>query len=103
MNYEITIHTRRYEGLQSTLRITELTFSLANTIPLQPITGDPADAYANVKPHISAKIEFDDEIADPESDAGKAVLDQAFEHLFDAVFSKMLTFRAEFREFAKPS
>jgi hypothetical protein len=82
--------------------LTELTFSLGNTIPLQPITGDPGDAYSNVKPHISAKVVFGPTECDPDTPAGQALLDNAYENISGIVFRKMLQFRKEFKEFAKP-
>jgi len=82
--------------------ISELTFSLGNTIPLQPITGDPGDAYSNVKPHISAKATFGPTECDPDTPEGQALLDNAYENLSGIVFGKLLSFRKEFKEFARP-
>jgi hypothetical protein len=83
--------------------ISEITFSLGNSMPLEVITRHPDDRYASVKPHASAKVCFDPHECDPETEAGQALINQAFDNLFGIVLSKVVQFKHEFEEFAKPT
>jgi hypothetical protein len=71
------------------MKLTELTFSLGSTMPLR-------NQYANVKPHASAKIVFDEEV-DPGTSEGKALVTAAFNHLETTVLNQIAVFRQNFR------
>ncbi len=77
--------------------VKEIAFSIANTMPLEPISGDSEDRYANVKPDTSVTVAFGPEECDPDTDAGKALLSKAFELAQAASFEAMTTFRQDFK------
>jgi hypothetical protein len=78
--------------------VREITFSIANTMPLEPISGDADDRYANEKPDTSVTVAFGPTECDPDTDAGKALLSKAFELAQSASFEAMTTFRQEFKK-----
>ena len=70
------------------MRISEITFSLEKTTPLYPLTGDPADEYANVKPRASCTIEF-------EKDAPNQPVEIAWEEAREQVLSQLVLFHQD--------
>ena len=84
------------------MRITTITFSLMRTMPMFPITHDPADEYANVKPEASCTIEFDadDNTQYNEQNAKhlKEIVSEAFNVAGEQVFEQIAEFSKEFRE-----
>jgi hypothetical protein len=77
------------------VHITEITFSIARTMPLYPLTRHEDDQYANVKPHVSAKAIID-------GDATKDVIDRAFEQLRNVCYEQLAIFKDEFTKGVKP-
>lgn len=78
--------------------IKQVTFSIVRTIPLMPITGDPADEYANVKPFASCTVEFDhDEVDLKKSDAAtvKQIVKEAYDEAASRCYEQMLDFKRE--------
>lgn len=41
------------------MQISAITFSIEKTTPLEPVTGNPDDRYANVKPAATVTVQID--------------------------------------------
>ena len=80
-----------------TMHITQIVFSIGNSIPLETLSGNEADRYANVKPHTSVKVEFGPKECDPKTSAGQVLLKDAFHTAQEAAFEALQTFRDEFK------
>ena len=89
------------------MRIRSATFSITRTIPLAPITGDPGDEYANIKPFASCTVEFNDDECDmtnkANADAVKAMVKEGFALAASRAFDQMKDFRTELLELYKTS
>ena len=70
------------------MRISSVTFSIGRTMPLQPISRRPEDAYANVKPTASCTVLLDE---GDDVDAAKTLAR-------DTAFAEMQNFSRDFRE-----
>jgi len=70
-------------------------------MPLFPISHDPADEYANVKPTASCTVQFDaDEntsLTKANLEAAKKLVDDAMSHAMDITFARVAAFGEEFR------
>jgi hypothetical protein len=78
--------------------VREVTFSIGNTMPLEPISHDQDDRYANVKPETTVTVAFGPKECNPETEAGKALLQKGFEVAQEASFQAMLEFRQAFKK-----
>jgi hypothetical protein len=79
-------------------------------MPLMPISRDPADEYANVKPFASCTIEFDEDdsmtvtLANAENlKRVKEAVTEAYNQAGEAVFMQIKEFSEEFRDLYKPT
>jgi len=83
------------------MRVRSATFSITRTIPLAPITGDPADEYANIKPFASCTVEFNDDECDlskVDRDTMKAIVKAGFDEAASRAFEQMQDFKRELLE-----
>jgi hypothetical protein len=78
------------------MRVEKITFSLTRTMPLFPITRNPADEYANIKPFASVTIEFDDEDTKVEA---KELINEAFDRASDIALKQIAAFAADFKSY----
>ena len=88
------------------MRVRSATFSITRTIPLAPITGDPADEYANIKPFASCTVEFDDDECDftkVDRDAIKAIVKAGYDEATSRAFEQMQDFKRELLDLYKTS
>ena len=88
------------------MRIRSATFSITRTIPLAPITGDPADEYANIKPFASCTVEFDEEecnFTSKSAEAIKAIVKAGYDEAASRAFEQVLDFKRELLELYKTS
>ncbi|MGH7744051.1 MAG: hypothetical protein ACREQ5_04425 [Candidatus Dormibacteria bacterium] len=74
--------------------VSQITFSLGKTTPLQPITGYAEDQYANVKPDATCTVTFAPEECDPRTKAGQKLLAEAFALAQDAAAAELVQFHA---------
>lgn len=88
------------------MRITQITFSLMRTMPLMPISRDPGDEYANVKPLASCTIEFDADddtrVTTSNAKVAQEIVTEAFNQAGEAVFNQIKEFSEEFRALYNP-
>ena len=61
------------------MRVKEVTFAITRTLPLQPMTGREADAYANIKPMSAITVELAD--GDDVDKAKALARDHAFKEI----------------------
>lgn len=88
------------------MRVRSATFSITRTIPLAPITGDPADEYANIKPFASCTVEFNDDECDlskVDRDTMKAIVKAGFDEAASRAFEQMQDFKRELLDLYKTS
>lgn len=76
--------------------VREITFAILKTTPLQPLTGDMGDQYANVKPHASVTVAFAEAECDPTTNAGQALMEQAYSTAQDACLAQLIRFHEDF-------
>ncbi len=77
--------------------VREITFVLGNTMPLDVLSGDPSDKYANIKPETSVKIAFGPRECDPTTTVGQELLNKGFDLAQNAAFESMPEFRKSFK------
>lgn len=73
--------------------VKEIRFTIERTMPLEPLTGNSDDQYANVRPQACATVEVS---ADPDTEEGQAEIAKAFGVAQDACFVQLAKFREEF-------
>jgi hypothetical protein len=88
-----------------TLKVLQITFSIGRAMPLQPISGRRDDEYANIKPHASCTIAFEDndctQITDENMPQLHELLERAYTTAANTCFEQLATFSKEFRELYK--
>jgi hypothetical protein len=67
------------------MKIRTIAFTLEKTTPLEPLTRNDADRYANVKPAAHVEIEIDE-------DDGDAAIAQAWELARNTCFNELVAF-----------
>lgn len=74
--------------------VKEITFALSRSTPLQSITGNLGDQYANIKPYASVTVAFteQDHLDDDQA------IHAAFDVAQDLVFTKIAEFDNELKE-----
>ena len=84
------------------MRIDKIVFSIAKTTPLYPLTGDPDDQYANVKPFASCTIEFEPkDVTDPKTKIGQATIAKAYDQAQEVCVGQLAKFHRDFKKMVR--
>lgn len=83
------------------MKVTSITFKLGRTIPLMPLSNDQADQYANARPEASVTIDLTKNDADPAVEAGKKMIDDAFEFAAELCFERLKDFMIDLSQVYK--
>lgn len=80
------------------MQVRSITFVLGRSIPLQPISGDPADQYASVRPSATVTVDLDSAEGNTATEEGRKFIASAFDEAATLCFNEITQFNKDLRQ-----